>query len=352
MQSESLRLNRTATQPLPLPHQPHQNFPSIHILRDHLLGHRPWSQFEFYEPASKTPTTHRVKPPLSKMPPPSIPHLPPSSLGQKSYWDTAYDRELTNYTSTGTDEGTIWFSDADAEERVISFLEDLYEEGELQKEAGAKGEGGASRILDLGTGNGHFLFALRGEGWRGEMVGVDYSERSVELARGILEGKRKQRTTKGQTEPNGADTDGADGEQPENEESEDEEEQEIVDYDDISFHTHDILEPISPTSPPSWLSTAFDLVLDKGTFDAICLSEETDSSGRRICEGYKDRVLRLVKPGGRFLVTSCNWTGEELRAWFDGKEGGFEFESEVKYPTFRFGGKEGSQVASCCFRRV
>ena len=41
-------------------------------------------------------------------------------------------------------------------------------------------------FLDLGTGNGQMLFELRDEGWQGEMLGVDYSEGSVELARRLL----------------------------------------------------------------------------------------------------------------------------------------------------------------------
>lgn len=42
------------------------------------------------------------------------------------------------------------------------------------------------RILDLGCGNGHFLFLLssRRGGYRGaDLTGVDYSQGSVELAR-------------------------------------------------------------------------------------------------------------------------------------------------------------------------
>lgn len=250
------------------------------------------------------------------MSPPSLTHLDPSSLGTKSYWDTAYTRELTNFADTGTDEGTIWFSDADAEDRVLGFLEDLEDEGELRKEDDDEDtteEKRATRFLDLGTGNGHLLFSLREAGWCGDMVGVDYSPQSVELARQIRDSKGEE-------------------------------------YADIKMHEFDILS--STENPPEWLGEGFDVVLDKGTFDAICLSEETDAQGRRICEGYRERVERLVRSGGRFLVTSCNWTGEELRGWFGAEEGGeLRFEREVKYPSFRFGGKEGQKVASVCFRK-
>lgn len=227
-------------------------------------------------------------------------HLDPSALGTKSYWDAAYSTELDNFASNTADEGTIWFSDAGAEERMLSFLENLSDEGEL--------DNNAARMLDLGTGNGHLLFALREEEWEGEMVGVDYSEQSVRLAGEIRDSKGSE-------------------------------------YEDIKFHEWDILSQ----TPGDWLGDGFDVVLDKGTFDAICLSQETDAQGRRICEGYREKVEPLIKPGGRFLITSCNWTEDELRGWFD--TGELKFVGKVKYPSFTFGGKTGSSVVTLCFQR-
>ena len=101
----------------------------------------------------------------------------------------------------------------------------------------------------------------------------------------------------------------------------------------------------------AWLNRGFDVVLDKGTFDAICLSEEKDGRGRRVCEGYRERVEGLVREGGIFLITSCNWTHEELRSWFEGDESGLVYEAAVKYPSFTFGGKTGMSVVTLCFRR-
>jgi EEF1A lysine methyltransferase 2 len=105
-------------------------------------------------------------------------------------------------------------------------------------------------------------------------------------------------------------------------------------------------------TPPN--EKGFDVVLDKGTFDAISLAEErlggdADGEGKRLCEGYKDRILPLVKEGGLFLVTSCNWTEEELRRWFGGGE--LAFETGLRYRSFRFGGREGQSISSVCFRK-
>jgi hypothetical protein len=77
---------------------------------------------------------------------------------------------------------------------------------------------------------------------------------------------------------------------------------------------------------------AWDLLLDKGTFDAIALGEK-DAAGKSPAAGYPDRVARLLKPGGFFLITceiplprwishsklglvACNFTEDELKATF------------------------------------
>lgn len=135
------------------------------------------------------------------------------------------------------------------------------------------------------------------------MLGVDYSLASVELARRIA-GQKKL---------------------------------------DIEFEVWDIMGNENP-----WLG-GFDVLLDKGTFDAVSLNAEEDADGRRICEGYRDRVEGLVKPGGRFLITSCNWTEKELGEWFGG--GDLVVEGRLEYPTYSFGGMKGQSVYSVCFRR-
>ena len=169
--------------------------------------------------------------------------------------------------------------------------------------------------MDLGTGNGEMLFLLREEGkFAGRLVGVDYSEASIDLCRQLA-------LRKGY--PVGPSSEGR----------------------SLEFATWDIMR-----TPPrqEWIE-GFDVVLDKGTFDAVSLSGEVDEQGRRICEGYRERVERLVKKGGYVLVTSCNWTEGELKEWFTGGE--LEVFGRVEYPTFKFGGQTGQSVCSVCFRR-
>ena len=183
-------------------------------------------------------------------------------------------------------------------------------------------------MLDLGTGNGHFLFRLRERdsdtdkeddegGWKGRMLGVDYSEKSIEFARRIA-GDKGVGSGTGERE--------------------------------VEFRWWDVIsqDPVGVVLEGK-NEKGWDVVLDKGTFDAISLSEEKDENGRRICEGYKERIVPLIREEGILLVTSCNWTEEELVAWFQG--GVLEYLDTIKYKSFSFGGKKGQTISSVCFRK-
>lgn len=259
-------------------------------------------------------------------------------LPRKNSWDNLYKRELVNNTSDPTDRGTVWFDDSDAEAKLLQFLEDLAEGGgggetstSSTEPAGAPAPPALDRsttsFLDLGCGNGSLLFALREEGWRGRCLGVDYSAESVALARQIA--------------ASGA----------------------VAGDDEVEFAEWDVLRGDYGAVLPGEQGTAqeqpgWDVVHDKGTFDAVSLSDEADARGRRVSEGYKARVLRLVRPGGLFLVTSCNWTEAELEGWFgegsaevEGGGGSFVRVGRVEYPSFSFGGVKGQTISTLCFQK-
>jgi len=233
-------------------------------------------------------------------------------------WDEVYQREIENYVDDSDNQGTVWFSDSGAEEKVEQYLEDLASEGRLIKnlEEIEGTDGVPTSFLDLGTGNGHMLFSLRDGDWRGFMLGVDYSAASVKLAAEINESR---------------DVDTS-----------------------VAFQEYDILSGDGfPNQPRA--ESGFDVVLDKGTFDAISLSSDKDSSGRRIFETYNSRVKPLVKIGGLFIITSCNWTEDELRTWFEGEDASapdcFKLKDRLEYPKFTFGGKSGQSVVTLVFTK-
>lgn len=257
--------------------------------------------------------------------------LPTRADEETPSWDEAYRRELTNNAQDASDEGTIWFDDSGAEEKVIERLDALEEEALLHKEDEKDQDEPdtdvvpASRILDLGTGNGHMLFSLVHEGWMGELVGVDYSEPSVHLARQIAQQKFAPSE------------DGDDDDADDNDRA----------APPLRFEQWDLLNE----QPGDWLGDGFDAVLDKGTFDAISLSSDTDARGRRICEFYREKVAPLIRPGKFFIITSCNWTKEELLNWFVADDGLLDFFDEARYPTFTFAGQSGQSVCTLIFRR-
>ncbi|KAI5370855.1 putative Methyltransferase domain-containing protein [Septoria linicola] len=244
--------------------------------------------------------------------------LDPSELGTKEYWEKCYERELKNHTADPEDEGINWFEESNAEDVVLKLLSsyDLTSGGGLDRED--------TRFLDLGTGNGHMLFALRedenehGERWLGDMLGVDYSPKSVELAKQINEQRKEE-----------LDEDDEQG------------------YANVELQQWDLL-----TEQPDeeWLRDGFEVVLDKGTFDAISLMPTTDGQSHP-CEVYRERVVRLIKPANFLIVTSCNWTKEELVSWLVTEDSGLHYHDEAKYPTFKFGGKTGQSVVTVVFKR-
>lgn len=88
----------------------------------------------------------------------------------------------------------------------------------------------------------------------------------------------------------------------------------------------------------------FKVVHDKGTYDAISLNPEDTKEKRH---AYTRNIVRLLEPDGFFVITSCNWTEEELCQNF---EGTFEQHFIIPSPQFKFGGKVGSVVSSVVFK--
>lgn len=251
-----------------------------------------------------------------------------SKLGRKDHWDETYALELDNLQQNG-DEGEIWFGE-DVMETMVEWTADL-----LQKEDQPLPSDAA--ILDVGTGNGVLPLELASCGFS-NLTGTDYSEAAIQLAQAVAENR-------GITS--------------------------------VRWVVDDLLHTCIPER--------FDVITDKGTFDAVGLSQDAAANKQL----YISAVKSLLKPGGLLVITSCNTTREELTEEFCGggkslkgcecarksddeagpdhtprdngvsavgwgaSSGVFEYVNHVQtYPMFRFGGVEGSKVCTVAFRRT
>ena len=77
-----------------------------------------------------------------------------SKLAKKEFWDQHGEMELKNFKETG-DIGEVWYG-TDVQKRVVKFIFEQYVEGTDPTMP--------LNVLDMGTGNGAFLFKLSKKG--------------------------------------------------------------------------------------------------------------------------------------------------------------------------------------------
>lgn len=212
--------------------------------------------------------------------------LPSSKLGTKSHWIEVYKGELEVFEDIG-DEGEIWFG-----EHTLMKLVNWLEWSELVNRA--------SKILDIGCGNGLTLVALAKRNFS-DLTGCDYAMEAVELAKEIAQKKNI----------------------------------------DINYLVVDILNLDSSSLKGRY----FDVCIDKGTYDAISLNPDNANNCRL---RYKQSVCELLKKNGVFALASCNWTLQELTEFFSSD---FELLEDLPSPKFTFGGATGQNVTSSIWRK-
>ncbi|KAG7089479.1 hypothetical protein E1B28_011161 [Marasmius oreades] len=170
-------------------------------------------------------------------------------------------------------------------------------------------------VLEVGSGNGTLILALLEKNYLAQnLAGIDYSADAVKLSKLVAAAK----------------------------------EADVVTFSACDFLYEDPphLPHMDPTKTDVW-----DLLLDKGTYDAIALGNK-DEQGHSPAIHYPSRAARLIRPGGFFLITSCNFTEEELKVNFISEATGFKHHSRIQHPTFTFGGKSGSVCCSVAFQKA
>ncbi|XP_074088325.1 LOW QUALITY PROTEIN: EEF1A lysine methyltransferase 2 [Macrotis lagotis] len=180
--------------------------------------------------------------------------------------------------------GTVWFGE-ESMSRLIKWMEKF----KIPLDAS---------VLDIGTGNGIFLVELAKLGYS-DITGIDYSPLAIQLSGRIIE---KEGLT------------------------------------NIKLQVEDFLNPSSKLC-------GFRVCIDKGTFDAISLNPDRASEKRK---QYVKSLSRALQEKGFFLITSCNWTKDELLNEFNE---GFEILEELPTPTFIFGGRSGNSVTALVFQK-
>jgi SAM-dependent methyltransferase len=229
----------------------------------------------------------------------------PSRLGTKEFWDSNYNVELKNFEEFG-DIGEIWFG-SNCTLKIISFINSL----NLNKKT--------CKCLDIGCGNGHLSFILKKQGFN-YIWATDYSEKAIELAKKISSSNFDINLL------------------------EEDEEEQIEENNQIKTNIYFMIDDILHTN----IKEKFHLIIDKGTFDSISLNEKSQENQQIYIKNIKNL---LEDYDSYFIITSCNFTKNELLQFFHHKDSNLAYYSEIKYPTLKFGGKEGSQVTTIVFTK-
>lgn len=214
-----------------------------------------------------------------------------------------------------------------------------------------------------------------------QLTGIDYSEASIRLAQGVAERRRGMWRRRVEKAKQAAKGDDEQTREETSESSEDEDEDYDSDEETLSpatlqlddpllttlplfltgdlltfRSTRDLYSTLPKSSPLRWsqdIDEPWDLVLDKGTFDALALSQETISIPKVKEDGseameqrlpsavYPEKVAQLVRKGGYFLITckyqeataagtvnhilvlACNFTEQEIKNRFGKPELGW-----------------------------
>jgi SAM-dependent methyltransferase len=210
-----------------------------------------------------------------------------SKLGEKNYWDELYKQELNQFSNNNELGGEVWFGDQ-VQSKVINYIEKNFSDKDI-------------KILDLGCGNCEFLISLVDLEYS-NLYGVDYSGVSIDFANVKLKSLNID----------------------------------CIKLDQADLNNKEELNKIYSEKKP------FNIIHDKGTFDAFMLLESNDHLN------YISNILDIAGKDSTFIITSCNNTKDELLKYFSNDK--ITFQNEIEHKKFVFGGQTGQTVTTLIFR--
>ncbi|RWS29288.1 protein-lysine N-methyltransferase METTL10-like protein [Leptotrombidium deliense] len=217
--------------------------------------------------------------------------LPSSELGTKQYWQDVYRNELECFNDHG-ERGEVWFGKSVAK-NIVQWLCNHVEK--------------SVSIIEIGSGNGQLLMDLSKCGFK-TLFGIDYSSEAIHFSKLLRDSLQMS--------------------------------------DSIEFEEADFL--VYNFQESSVLSKQYDIVIDKGTFDAICLNP--DANDEQIKVTYYTNICKYLKRNGLFMLTSCNWTKSEILDQISAAKCSLTLFDEIETPKFTFGGNTGNKVVSLIFK--
>ncbi|CRG96715.1 methyltransferase, putative [Plasmodium gallinaceum] len=212
-----------------------------------------------------------------------------SELHKLSYWEEIYKNEKKNYEESNI-ELEEWFEENC--DKIINWIETNFKE---QKNIA---------ILDIGCGNGLFLYKLYEKGFV-NLHGLDFSNTAIELSKKLFNNININL--------------------------------EVLDICNIEKEIH-----------KSKLNKNYNLLNDKGTFDIFFMNNKENE--------YFKQISFFLQINTVFCITSCNACKEEIlqiiKNFNDNNNYKFKLSliDEISYETISFSGKTGQIITTLIFR--
>lgn len=214
-----------------------------------------------------------------------------SELHKLSYWEEIYINEKKNYEESNI-ELEEWFEENC--DKIMNWIDNKFSQNEEKKNI---------TILDIGCGNGLFLYKLYEKGFM-NLYGFDFSSTAIELAKTIFENSPI-----------------------------------YVEVMDICLIDKEIQN--------SKLNKNYNLINDKGTFDVFFMNNKTNE--------YFKQISYFLQTNTFFCITSCNASKDELLQIINEfNKNNLKSElvliDEIFYETITYAGIKGQLITTLIFK--